>query len=221
MMIGRDVSRPYKLTISFLLSLILTIGVKMSFGYVGFLDSMLIGTIQGYPSSFEETIFSIISFVASPKMDIVWILIIAILLWWFKFKVPAFFSLVLVFGGDAIGFVIKHIVAKPRPSMHLPGDTGFSYPSGHVLGAFLVISVLWIIVVPMINRQSTRWIVRTILVIMLFLVMISRVYLNAHFPSDTIGAALIAYTWLQICEYGYVKWARSLSNKRIFQNTIY
>ena len=37
--------------------------------------------------------------------------------------------------------------------------------------------------------------------------MVSRVYLNAHFPTDTIGAVLLAYLWLQIAEGLYIRLA--------------
>ncbi|ANZ57894.1 phosphatase [Fructilactobacillus lindneri] len=221
MIIKKDPSRPYKLSISLVITILLAIAVKMRFGFIDFLDTIIVGSVQHGQSGFETKLFTFISFLGSPKMDILWMLVIAFILWGFRYKVPAFFALFLIISGNVVAFLVKHIVARPRPSMHLAKDTGFSFPSGHVVGTFFVISVLWIIVAPMLKKESSVWIMRTALGIWLILVMVSRVYLNAHFPSDVIGGAFFAYTWLQICEYLYVRYAPELSERRVFIRSLY
>jgi len=60
---------------------------------------------------------------------------------------------------------------------------------------------------PMIMAAWKAWLLRIVLIVWMALVMISRVYLNAHFPTDTIGAVLLAYLWLQVAEGLYIRLA--------------
>ena len=220
MFIKKDPSRPYKLTVSLIITVLLDISVKMKFGFIDFLDTVMIGGVQHGQSGFEDKLFTIISFLASPKMDIVWIILLAFFLWGCRYKIPAFWALCLLFGGDAFGTIVKHIVARPRPSLHLAADDGYSFPSGHVLGTFLVVSVIWIVLVPVLKNSTNAWMIKTLLGLWLFLVMVSRVYLNAHFPTDVIGGAFFAYTWLQIAEYLYLWVAPKLKEFKLFHNSL-
>ncbi|USS88429.1 phosphatase PAP2 family protein [Fructilactobacillus hinvesii] len=221
MMIKRDPSRPYKLVIAGLLTLILAIAVKGNWGFINFLDTIGTGIVQHWNSNTMTSFFTIVSFIASPKLDVIWMVLLAFILWGCRAKVPAVFALCLLFGGDALGFIVKHIVGRARPALHLAKDTGYSFPSGHVLGTLLVLSIIWIMLVPMINQKAGMVIVRTLLVVWLILVMLSRVYLNAHFPTDVVGAATLAYFWLQIAEYLYVRFAPSMVQMKLFHNSTY
>lgn len=167
-------------------------------------------------------LMTVISFLGSPKMDLLWTFIIAFLLWGFKLKIPALWAIGTVVGGDIVGWIVKHIVKRARPVQHMAKDDGYSFPSGHVLGFFLVVGVLLLIVVPLIQKQSTRVICQILLVLAVLLLAISRVYLWAHYPVDTIGAMLLAYTWLQVAEWLYVAFAPRLKqNFRLVHNSLY
>lgn len=220
MMIDRDTNRAFKLLASVIITLLLSISVAFNFDYLQFLDSVFTTAIQGNtPSQGLESFYSAISFFASPKMDILWAFIIAFFLWGFKYKVPALWALFTLAGGDVIGFVVKDLVKRHRPPLHLGVDNGYSYPSGHVLGFFLVMAVLWIAVIPLIRFAAVRYLLRTLMIIGLAVVMISRVYLNAHYPTDTVGAGLVAYSWLLISEMLYVKFAPQIARYRFVVNT--
>ena len=144
------------------------------------------------------------SFLGSPKMDLLWMLVIAFFLWGFKLKIPALWTICTVVGGDALGWIVKHIVKRARPVQHMAKDDGYSFPSGHDLGFFLVVAVLMLIVVPLIHKRATRVICQILLVLAVLVLAISRVNLWAHYPVDTIGAMLLGYTWLQVAEWLYV-----------------
>ncbi|USS85670.1 phosphatase PAP2 family protein [Fructilactobacillus myrtifloralis] len=221
MIIKKDPSRPYKLVIATLLTIIIAVAVKTNSGFVNFLDTLVIGGVQHWDSNFMTSLFTIVSFLASPKMDVIWMILLAFILWGGRDKIPAVFAICLLVGGDALGFVVKHLVARDRPPMHLMKDTGYSFPSGHVLGTVLVLSIIWIVLVPMLNDRTSMWIVRMMLIIWLILVMLSRIYLNAHFPSDVVGAVTLAYAWLQVAEYLYVRYAPRLATIKGFQNSNY
>ncbi|HIW70144.1 MAG TPA: phosphatase PAP2 family protein, partial [Candidatus Limosilactobacillus merdipullorum] len=144
-------------------------------------------TNPNWHNHFVHMLMTLVSFLGSPKMDLLWMLVIAFFLWGFKLKIPALWTICTVVGGDALGWIVKHIVKRARPVQHMAKDDGYSFPSGHVLGFFLVVAVLMLIVVPLIHKRATRVICQILLVLAVLVLAISRVYLWAHYPVDTIG----------------------------------
>ncbi|MCF6514750.1 phosphatase PAP2 family protein [Lactobacillus sp. S2-2] len=220
-MIERDISRPFRFIFSVILTIVLAVAVKINAGYLNFLDSSVRGTLQSHHSNFQDILYKSISFIASPKMTLLWVFIIAFILWGFKFKLPAVFSIGLVLGGDFIGFILKEIIQRPRPTLHLPSDDGYSFPSGHTLGFVLLAAVFWVVIIPLIKKQFTRFILKLFVLILVILVMISRIYLSAHFPSDTVAAFLVAYAWLQFSKAFYIRHSRKMSQMKIFRNSYF
>ncbi|MCM6795872.1 phosphatase PAP2 family protein [Levilactobacillus brevis] len=207
MLFNRDRDRPWKFTLATVLFLIVAVYIKAQNAYVEFLDSSIVDVIQKNQPGWKTLIYRGVTSLAEPKLDIVWVFILAFLLWGFKFKVPALWCLATLAGGDVIASLVKNVIQRSRPTAHLAIDDGYSFPSGHVFGTFLLVAMIWVILIPMISSSWKAWLVRIVLIIWLLLVMISRVYLNAHFPTDTIGAALLAYLWLQVAEGLYIRLA--------------
>ncbi|WP_125581661.1 phosphatase PAP2 family protein [Levilactobacillus cerevisiae] len=207
MLFNRDRDRPWKLTLATALFLVVAIYIKAQNAYVDFLDSSIVDVIQKNQPGWKTLLYRGVTSLAEPKLDIIWVLILAFLLWGFKFKIPALWCLATLAGGDVIASLVKNLVKRARPTGHLAIDNGYSFPSGHVFGTFLLVAMIWVILVPMIMASWKAWLVRILLIVWMVLVMVSRVYLNAHFPTDTIGAVLLAYLWLQIAEGLYIRLA--------------
>lgn len=167
-------------------------------------DSMLQAFFTGTTTDFRTMLMKIVSFIGEPKMSIVYVVIIAFFLWGFKYKIPALWALGTLGGGDIVAYAVKEVVKRARPAQHMAADDGFSFPSGHVFGIFLIAAILFLVVIPNLKRNWVRLLCQIILVLFIIILAISRVYLYAHYPSDVIGAMLLAYTWLQITEWLYV-----------------
>ncbi|WP_395322951.1 phosphatase PAP2 family protein [Levilactobacillus parabrevis] len=212
MLFNRDRDRPWKFTLTTVLFLVVAYFVKAQNAYVDFLDSSIIDVIQKNQPEWKTLLYRGVTSLAEPKLAIIWALILAFLLWGFKFKIPALWCLATLAGGDVIAALVKKFVARARPSTHLAIDDGFSFPSGHVFGTFLIIAMIWVVLLPMIAHAWKAWLLRIILIVWMVLVMISRIYLNAHFPTDTIGAILLAYLWLQVAEGLYIRFAPMMQN---------
>ncbi len=167
-------------------------------------DSMLQAFFTGTTTDFRTMLMKLVSFIGSPKMSIIYVGIIAFFLWGFKYKIPALWALGTIAGGDVVAYVVKDIVKRARPAQHMATDDGYSFPSGHVFGFFLVAAILFMVVIPNLKKSWLRLLCQILLVLFIIILAISRVYLYAHYPSDVIGAMLLAYTWLQVAQWLYV-----------------
>ncbi|WP_251545536.1 phosphatase PAP2 family protein [Limosilactobacillus caecicola] len=224
MIIEQDSGRWKRLVVSGVLFIVVAAMIYKNSMLSGTIDTVfqaLFASSHANTASGGRTLMVIISFLGSPKMDILWTLIIAFFLWGFKYKIPALWAICTVLGGDVVGFIVKHIVKRTRPAQHMAKDSGYSFPSGHVLGFFLVAAVLFLVVIPLIRSAAVRVICQLLLIIFVALLAVSRVYLLAHYPFDTFGAMLLGYAWVQIAEYLYVVLAPRISNWRLVHHSYY
>lgn len=113
-------------------------------------------------------------------------------------RVPAFYALACAGSGGLI-LLVKHLVNRPRPDLFPALDKApfASFPSGHSLYALVAYGFLSYLVV-----RSTRcavWLKVAFVLLctaLVVLVGLSRVYLNAHYPSDVMGGWLLGLPWL-------------------------
>lgn len=186
------------------ITLILAISVLIHANWINHFDHFFQQITRVVPNL--QGLMLKITFLAAPKMDLVWMLLIAVIAW-LKNQRPLALNLVLLLlSADAVGWVIKHIVRRARPSQHLAIDDGYSFPSGHVLGMSII--VLWLILVlfpVVIKQETTRTWLDVLLIVWLLVVMFSRVYLYAHYPSDVCGSLAVAAMWLGIMEWIWFK----------------
>lgn len=195
------------------ITLILAISIMVHASWVSHFDHFFEQIVHVVPNL--QGLMLKITFLASPKMDLVWMLIIAIILW-IKHQRPLSLNIfVLLLSADGLGWIIKHVVRRARPLQHLAIDNGYSFPSGHVLGMSII--VLWLILVlfPLIiKNKTTRTWINVLLVVWLIIVMISRVYVYAHYPSDVCGSVAVALLWL-----GILEWIWTIVTPRTKKNT--
>lgn len=115
---------------------------------------------------------------------------------------------VCVFGAVCCGalitnIILKDMVARPRPfeavelykqwwqAVGAPAEDGFSFPSGHVTAAAAGMTAISLM-------KGKKWIVPSI--VWVLVMMVSRNYLMAHYPSDVLFAALFGVT------SGFIAW---------------
>jgi undecaprenyl-diphosphatase len=86
---------------------------------------------------------------------------------------------------------LKHVVGRERPTVAVPlaDASGGSFPSGHTMGTTVLWVCLAVLVVPLLTRR--RWVVVTLVALVVALVGTSRVLLGVHYPSDVVGAVLL------------------------------
>lgn len=103
-------------------------------------------------------------------------------------------------GGGALWVVVlKLLFARARPDGEpflIPRPESYSFPSGHALGSTALFASL--VVVLFVSGRPSRLRVAAALLAFLLVagVLLSRVYLGVHYPSDVIGGAFAAAAWV-------------------------
>jgi membrane-associated phospholipid phosphatase len=130
-------------------------------------------------------------------------------------RTEMFALLLSVAGGSLINRGMKMLVARPRPSAELVNVqrewAHESFPSGHVAFTVCLFGFLFFAAYALLPKKSwKRRAALTLTALPVLLVGLSRVYLGAHWPSDTLGAYLLSGIWLAFVLHQYRRWkARS------------
>lgn len=111
----------------------------------------------------------------------------------------AAWSLVAVFAAsETINWVLKHLVARARPSLFEEIATlhTYSFPSGHAMTGAAVYGMIGVVLA----REYPRW-RRTLTVAvpaLVFLIGLSRIFLGVHWPTDVLAGWAAGMTLLLV-----------------------
>ncbi|MDQ3099097.1 MAG: phosphatase PAP2 family protein [bacterium] len=174
------------------------------------IDVTITRTIQQINLPFFNQLMRIVTFFGNSIPGLVIVSVITILLILMKRSKDAIFLVISSAGASFIGMVMKLLVGRPRPPeellLNFPGYLkDNSFPSGHVLYFMGVYSFLLFLFYTQVKNIAARTIMMGICFTLLILIGISRIYLGAHWFSDTLGSYLVGSIWLYILVYFYRK----------------
>ena len=152
-------------------------------------DSSIQTAIRGDLPAILTTIFRGITRLIDLPIVISWAILLTAIFYLKKWKSES----LLVAGNLSLAGILivslKHLYQRPRPDiLHLVEEKGFSFPSGHSLAVTLLIGSLIIIVGQRVKDRTVKLILQILLGIYLVSVIISRVYLGVHYPSDVLAS---------------------------------
>ena len=190
---------------SFALLLFVILGYVVKFhpNYLKGFDRPIQTILRGdLPDSLTFFFSSVTSLINTPVI-MTWV---AVLAGFFLYK-KWWSEAILLIGNLALtGLLVaflKNIYQHSRPAIqHLVEEGGFSFPSGHALASTLIFGTLLIIVSQRIKSVQTKRILQSLMIVMIFIIMTSRVYLGVHYPTDVLGSFLLGLGILHV-EFPY------------------
>ncbi len=139
--------------------------------------------------------WQVIAFINDPKLMVVWDVLLAGLLLNEERNLTALWVLGTLGFADISGIILKKLIRRKRPLLHSNKEDGYSFPSGHVLGA----TTMGLIVLQLFAKDLGTGFVIAVVAIWA-MVIFSRLSLKAHYPSDVLGATSLAIVCFSISQ---------------------
>ena len=130
------------------------------------------------------------------------VLSIAVLFFVFKRWWPSLVTLVIaVPGGMLLNELVKILVQRHRPFEDgwFVDWSGYSFASGHTIGATLLYGQLALFLIPVIRSRRGRALLFSVAGFVVVLVGFSRIALGAHYLTDVLGGMFFGMMWLTLC----------------------
>ncbi|UNL86358.1 phosphatase PAP2 family protein [Priestia koreensis] len=212
----------FLLTKAFLISLLSII----AFGSIAYFvrrddivafDRPIISFVQGLENPALTPIMKFFTWLGSTTTVIVLSLLIIIL---FYTVLRHRFELILfvwvMAGSTILNQVLKALFHRERPTFHrLIEELGYSFPSGHSMGALSLYGVVSFLLWRHISTKFGRGLLVAFSTIFILAIGISRIYLGVHYPSDVLAAYFASAFWLIISISYFQRYMKRRSNRTI------
>lgn len=155
---------------------------------------MFIGTWHG---PWLDAAFLSLTWLGSLIVLLPLVSVAAIWLWRRGAAAEAYFLALSLIGAAALAHLAKELFARPRPE-GVPGlspvVSSFSFPSSHAMQATAVAVALSVLLARRRWRKSAG--ANCMLALAVATVGLSRIHLQAHYPSDVLAGTLVAVGWV-------------------------
>ena len=189
-----DIMKRRILIISMLLVFILFLMLYL-FNRVNFIDTFIYDLIISFKSNGFTKFMKFITFFAGTKF-ITCIVILLFILSLFKGKLPLIFNWIIL-GEVIINNIIKVLVRRDRPIIiNMVTENTYSFPSGHTMAAVVFYGFLIYLIKKSKLDKKYKTLIYIILSFLIILIMMSRIYLGAHYFSDVMAGACLATSYL-------------------------
>ena len=162
-------------------------------------DTTVQTAVRGELPSFLTSFFTKITVLGNTSSQVIIALTIFIILFWKGYKVEASFNMSSAIIAGLSILILKNIYQRPRPSITwLIEEHGYSFPSGHSTGSFLIWGSLIIIIHQRLEKGPLRTGVELLLACMIFIIGLSRIYVGVHYPTDVLGGFILSFGILNL-----------------------
>ncbi|MEG1582006.1 MAG: phosphatase PAP2 family protein [Clostridia bacterium] len=155
------------------------------------------------------------------------VIIVAVLFFFLYNKRFALLFVITECFSYGIGFILKKIIARPRPYMvaesgifGIMEESSFSMPSGHSLCAMIIALFLIMMIIKVCKTKTGKGFAISGVVCYLIMIAINRMYLGVHYLSDillgfAISAIIFTICWLVEPKIYNVIEKKFLKNKEV------
>ncbi|MDE1549028.1 phosphatase PAP2 family protein [Jeotgalibaca caeni] len=194
------------LVISFIL---LAVASLYGWGWLSVLDREIGLDIIEDQNDFLTPIFIAVTELGGTYVAVILLTIVSIYVfkWQGRPDLAVWFILTVSLGAGALNQFFKFLFERPRPPIqHLVEQGGYSFPSGHSMGATILYGSIVFLLVQLGKKRWMKWLALFLAATMIVIIGISRIYLGVHYPSDVIGGFSLGAAWLAACIGAYGLW---------------
>ena len=161
-------------------------------------DQRVFEAIAPHITPIRTRIMRLITYLGNPQFLVPFNLLLLAFFIVDRKKWMALRILVVALGGLGIKLLMKHIFQRLRPLDPVieGGVAGYSFPSGHALMSVVVYGFLVWWAAISIRNKWTQVIVIALLIMLIFLVSFSRIYLRVHYTTDILAGICFGFCWL-------------------------
>lgn len=183
-----------KMLIASLILLIIFIFFVFLHNYFNIIDDFVYSLVKPLISNDMTNIMQFITFFSDP----IWCILLSCLMILFvknkKISKAFLLNLILVF---LLNYVLKILFSRTRPvDINLIVETGFSFPSGHAMMSLGIYGFLIYLLLLSDKNKISKIIGTCFLILLIFLIGISRIYLGVHYATDVIAGFVISASYL-------------------------
>ena len=208
-----------RLTATEYLILHLLLGLALAFAALGFIriaeavtgDALIVQVDMAVANALHEAatpagiaFMSFYTFLGGGTALTVLALVVTVALVLRRQRVLAIGWFVTAAGGAALNGGLKALFERPRPSfaepIHVTG--GWSFPSGHSMGTFIIIGMLAYLIFIHVRSRGLRLLLVAVTMVWVTLMGFSRMYLGVHYLSDVVAGFAAGTVWLAGCISG-------------------
>jgi undecaprenyl-diphosphatase len=147
----------------------------------------------------NDTVTFIMKLITSFGSLIVLLSILFVMLLHYKDKKDTVLASVNVLVVFLINSLLKFLVGRPRPSgYNLIDESNYSFPSGHSMISTAFYGFLIYLVYKNVKDKRKKYILISLLFLLIILICISRIYLGVHYLSDTLGGFFFSMAYLML-----------------------
>lgn len=111
---------------------------------------------------------------------------------WISIEIP-----VISISSLLLMIILKQLFHRQRPTQPLlHAAQGLSFPSGHALMSFSFYGLLIYLSWNNIENKIAKWIIMISLLLLIFFIGLSRIYLRVHYATDVIAGFSLGLIWL-------------------------
>ena len=151
-------------------------------------------------STFVTVLRTLTDFGSSEWIGVILFLLVLFFVW--KRWWPSLVTLIVaVPGGMLLNELVKVLVQRQRPFVDGPlvDWSGYSFASGHTIGATLLYGQLLLFILPVLKARQWRLLSIFSAASLVAVVGFTRVALGAHFLTDVLAAIVFGVAWLALC----------------------
>ncbi|WP_430535175.1 phosphatase PAP2 family protein [Listeria rocourtiae] len=175
--------------------IVMLIGVTTNASFIQQFDTYWIDIIRVHiTASKTDFIAFITKFGGVPAVVMMSVVLLLVFLFLKRYTIAIWFTSVVLIGGALLPWIIKQLVARPRPSDMLVAQGGYSFPSGHATGSTAFYGMIAALLIIACSKMWQRLAIGLVALLIILTIMYTRVYLGVHYPSDVTAGFLLGST---------------------------